>query len=148
MFKIYKRYKVTGLGVALFDILGLTDSWNKSDSKVCYGGKDIILGPNDLALMRTYCKNEKNLHIVLKKIHVYAHILAPLDWCKEFSNLCGDCIMINNVIAYSTDWYIMVDYDTLMSIYHSKKDSKLDEWKEFCAWIEQLPYSSLITHKD
>lgn len=29
-------------------------------------------------------------------------------------------------------------------IYKSRKDHKLDEWREFCTWIESLPYSELI----
>lgn len=30
----------------------------------------------------------------------------------------------------------------------SRKDHKLDEWRELCAWIESLPYSELITGPD
>ena len=26
-----------------------------------------------------------------------------------------------------------------------RKNHKLDEWREFCKWIETLPYSELIT---
>ena len=32
------------------------------------------------------------------------------------------------------------DYETLFSIYGQRKDSKLDEWRDFCKWIETLPY--------
>lgn len=35
---------------------------------------------------------------------------------------------------------IDLDYETLFSIYHQRKNHKLDEWKEFCSWIETLPY--------
>ena len=35
---------------------------------------------------------------------------------------------------------IDLDYETLFSIYHQRKNHKLDEWKEFCKWIENLPY--------
>ena len=31
---------------------------------------------------------------------------------------------------------------------HSRKNHKLDEWVEFCEWIETLPYSELITGID
>lgn len=33
-----------------------------------------------------------------------------------------------------------LDYETLFSIYHQRKNHKLDEWREFCKWIETLPY--------
>ena len=35
---------------------------------------------------------------------------------------------------------IDLDYETLFSIYHQRKNHKLDEWREFCRWIETLPY--------
>ena len=33
-----------------------------------------------------------------------------------------------------------LNYETLYSIYHQRKNHKLDEWVEFCKWIETLPY--------
>ena len=30
-------------------------------------------------------------------------------------------------------------------MYKSRKNHKLDEWVEFCKWIESLPYSEIIT---
>lgn len=35
---------------------------------------------------------------------------------------------------------IDIDYETLFSIYHQRKNHKLDEWVTFCKWIETLPY--------
>lgn len=40
---------------------------------------------------------------------------------------------------------VMLNYEVLVNIYESRKDHKLDEWREFCKWIEQLPYSEIIT---
>lgn len=35
---------------------------------------------------------------------------------------------------------IDLDYETLFSIYHQRKNHKLDEWHTFCNWILTLPY--------
>lgn len=35
---------------------------------------------------------------------------------------------------------IDLDYETLFSIYHQRKNHKLDEWRTFCNWILTLPY--------
>ena len=35
---------------------------------------------------------------------------------------------------------IDLDYETVYSIYHQRRKHKLDEWVEFCKWIETLPY--------
>lgn len=40
---------------------------------------------------------------------------------------------------------IMLNYEVLSNIYTSRCNHKLDEWREFCKWIEGLPYSELIT---
>ena len=35
---------------------------------------------------------------------------------------------------------IDLNYENLLSIYRQRKSHKLDEWREFCKWIETLPY--------
>ena len=43
---------------------------------------------------------------------------------------------------------ITLNYEVLKNMYHARKSHKLDEWKKFCAEIEKLPYSCLITGKE
>ena len=33
-----------------------------------------------------------------------------------------------------------LNYETLVSIYHARKNHKLQEWHTYCDWIEELPY--------
>ena len=47
--------------------------------------------------------------------------------------------------SYNQKRTIMFNYEVLANIYKSRKNHKLDEWKELCEWIELLPYSELIT---
>lgn len=47
--------------------------------------------------------------------------------------------------SYNQTRNVMMNYEVLTNIYKSRKDHKLDEWREFCKWIETLPYSELIT---
>ena len=42
---------------------------------------------------------------------------------------------------------MILNYQVLQGIYHTRKGHRLDEWHTFCHWIESLPYSSLITGK-
>lgn len=46
--------------------------------------------------------------------------------------------------SYNQRRTVMLNYEVLANIYKSRKDHKLDEWREFCQWIEQLPYSEII----
>ena len=47
--------------------------------------------------------------------------------------------------SYNQKRTVMLNYEVLANIYKSRKNHKLDEWRELCAWIETLPYSELIT---
>lgn len=47
--------------------------------------------------------------------------------------------------SYNQKRTIQLNYQVLKNIYHARKNHKLDEWVEFCHWIERLPYSKLIT---
>ena len=51
-------------------------------------------------------------------------------------------------ISYNQRRTVMLNYEVLANIYKSRKNHKLDEWRELCHWIERLPYSSLITGMD
>ena len=47
--------------------------------------------------------------------------------------------------SYNQRRTIMLNYEVLANIYKSRRNHKLDEWRAFCEWIENLPYSELIT---
>lgn len=47
--------------------------------------------------------------------------------------------------SYNQKRTVMLNYEVLANVYHSRKNHKLDEWREFCKWIESLPYTELIT---
>lgn len=50
--------------------------------------------------------------------------------------------------SYNQTRNVMMNYEVLANIYNSRKNHKLDEWREFCKWIETLPYKDLITYND
>ena len=47
--------------------------------------------------------------------------------------------------SYNQKRTVMLNYEVLANIYEYRKDHKLDEWVDFCKWIETLPYSEIIT---
>ena len=49
--------------------------------------------------------------------------------------------------SYNQKRTVMLNYEVLANMHYWRKDHKLDEWCEFCKWIEQLPYSEIITGK-
>lgn len=47
--------------------------------------------------------------------------------------------------SYNQKRTVMLNYEVLANIYKSRKNHKLDEWHDFCDWIETLPHFELIT---
>lgn len=210
------------------------NSWDKSDSERCedkdncdaclrkiecdnhfISKKELILGPNDVNLMKKLAKAGTDHRKFMRMMPVYVRITAPLYWYKEFNtykvgtvaNSCStmhkiqekeftiedfSCEHLNRIgtftlwetidslnIArnlyleggeYKGEYYkakdkkywwqmiqllpssynqtrnVMLNYEVLANIYHSRKNHKLDEWRDFCKWIEEkVPYSWLIT---
>lgn len=66
----------------------------------------------------------------------YLETKAKSDWWQMIQLLPS---------SYNQKRTIMLNYEVLANIYKSRKNHKLDEWAEFCKWIETLPYSELIT---
>lgn len=84
------------------------------------------------------------------------------EWYLKYDHMNEDCKkLFNKEITCEKDlWWqliqllpssynqtrnVMLNYEVLANIYRQRKNHKLDEWREFCEWIESLPYSELIT---
>ena len=214
MIKLEKT-DVVGWEHAIRGMRNPMNSWDKSDSTFDDEGIAWI-GKKDGELMRKLAKNGSVHAKYRRMIVVYADILAPLYWWKEFdtykvgtvANSCSTMhkihekpftiddfshehldkykgiipdhfdenpydILVYYVVGclnYARDAYmetknkdawwamiqllpssynqkrtVMLNYEVLANIYHNRKDHKLDEWREFCKWIENLPLSEIIT---
>lgn len=40
------------------------------------------------------------------------------------------------------------NYEVLMNIYHARKNHRLQEWRDFCEWIEELPLMNELLIKE
>lgn len=61
---------------------------------------------------------------------------SKIDWWQMIQLLPG---------SYNQKRTVMLNYEVLVSMYHDRRNHKLNEWHTFCDWIENLPYSELIT---
>lgn len=52
--------------------------------------------------------------------------------------------------SYNQRATLMLNYEVLANMYHARKNHKLDEWRDFCKWIETLPYAKelIIVEED
>lgn len=50
--------------------------------------------------------------------------------------------------SYNQKRTVMLNYEVLAHMYHDRKDHKLDEWREFCKWIEGLTFFEVIVPEE
>lgn len=84
---------------------------------------------------------------------VLDRILYQLNYCREKFNATGNKNWWWKIIqllpqSYNQRRTLMLNYEVLANIYHARRNHKLIEWREFCRWIESLPYSELITGEE
>lgn len=69
----------------------------------------------------------------------YNETQDPEDYLRLiYSNPCG----------FKLTARLTTNYRALKTIYSQRKNHRLPEWREFCEWVETLPYSYLITGKE
>ena len=50
--------------------------------------------------------------------------------------------------SYNQKRTVMLNYEVLTNMFAARVNHKLDEWHDFCDWIETLPYSELIIGRE
>ena len=218
MIKI-ENTQVIGWEPAIRGLRNPMNSWDKSDSGHAAYDEDYVydwftVGKNDLDLMKRLRNAGTDHRKFMRMIVVYADIVAPLYWWKEFDTykvgtVANSCSTMHKIHAkefmledfscehlsekvlvdfsqikspldvmysivdmlntcrknyietkdkawwwqmiqllpssYNQKRTVMLNYEVLANIYKSRQNHKLDEWHDFCHWIETLPYSELIT---
>jgi hypothetical protein len=213
MIKI-ENTEVYGWEAAIRGMRNPKNSWEKSDSHRCFADcidkdncdehqcNDIILGENDLKLMKTLAKAGSDHGKFLRMIDVACDITAMQPWWMEFDtykvgtvrNSCSKMHKIHvkefvqedfehqgidgvgglareafdkaleacnwlrdkfNETHEKKYWRALIEllpegyrmratiqfnYEVIRAMYHARKNHKLDEWHDFCAWAENLPY--------
>ncbi len=79
--------------------------------------------------------------------HLFGSIVEQCEALRALYNETKDKKHWELLIAILPSGYnqtrtITLNYEVLTNIYHSRKNHKLVEWREFCEWVETLPYAS------
>ena len=100
-------------------------------------------------------------HEHLQMLHISKQVLDDFNWCLDntiqWLNTARKMYLETKdktywwqmiqllPSSYNQKRTVMLNYEVLSNMYKSRKNHKLDEWRELCKWIETLPYSELIT---
>ena len=88
-----------------------------------------------------------------RALDIFYDLIDELNWNRDFYLETKDKKYWWQMIqllpsSYNQTRNVMLNYEVLANIYRQRKGHKLDEWRKFCIWIEELPYSELITGKE
>ena len=91
-------------------------------------------------------------HLLDRPVSVLRDVISVLNQYRDLYLADKDKIWWQQMIqllpsSYNQKRTVMLNYEVLRNIYHARKNHKLEEWHEFCDWIEKLPYSEFITEK-
>ena len=89
-------------------------------------------------------------HLQEPMLEILKHTIHGLNDSRDAYLYSKDKLMWWQMIqllpsSYNQKRTVMLNYEVLANIYQSRKNHKLDEWHTFCHWIDELPYSELIT---
>jgi len=85
--------------------------------------------------------------------YVDPRIIEIMNELKDRYNQTGDKedylrLLYSNPCGFKLTARLTTNYRCLKTIYSQRKTHRLPEWREFCEWIEGLPYAAeLITGK-
>ena len=145
MHKIHEKYftledfSTDQLSTIIGEDIKLLDAYKDDDLRYYKHRVDLSDTIRELNLLRSLylAASEKNKENNLSGAkHSYAAAQKKKFWRMMIQILPS---------SYNQTRNIMMNYEVLANIYWSRKDHKLDEWREFCKWIESLPLHELIT---
>lgn len=91
------------------------------------------------------------IDIVQQKIDEYNRLqqlnITSEDANKERTEVLKELyleILYNIPAGFELTARMTTNYRCLRNIYKQRKNHRLPEWREFCAWIETLPYADLL----
>lgn len=93
---------------------------------------------------------EKKVNLALVNLNA---TISTLNKYRELYLETKDKVYWDTIIqllpsSYNQKRTVMLNYEVLANMYHSRKSHKLDEWRKFCKWVDSLPYSELITNTE
>lgn len=115
--------------------------------------------------VRNSCSKMHKIHVAPFTLDNFAHegcdevpeametlknTIERLEWLRQRFNKTQEKRYWRALLELLPHGYMMkatifLSYEVLHNIYHGRRHHKVDEWHTFCDWIEQLPYSEIIT---
>lgn len=88
--------------------------------------------------------NEKNKLLIEKQVIPELNRLRA-EYMETHDSSIFEAIRQILPSGYNIRYTWTTNYEVLRNVYHSRKNHRLQEWRDFCNFLETLPYAELIT---
>ena len=95
--------------------------------------------------------DKRIIEIMKEKVKEYNAFIEVLEAAKGHPEIVAELnrilkemyleILYSNPAGFTLTARMTTNYRCLRNIYKQRKDHRLPEWREFCKWIETLPYA-------
>lgn len=95
--------------------------------------------------------DKRIIEIMKEKVKEYNAFIEVREAAKEYPEIVAELnrilkemyleILYSNPAGFTLTARMTTNYRCLRNIYKQRKDHRLPEWREFCKWIETLPYA-------
>ena len=146
---------LTGVVVQL-DLTLSVKAWTEAER---YGHLDFISSQSTMHRITRFDVNKaynkyvdpRIVEIMSKKVDSFnddfPNMNIPDGRVEEFRDRYLE-ILYSNPAGFRLTARMTTNYRQLKIIYRQRRSHRLPEWRQFCKWIESLPYSYLITGKE
>ena len=93
----------------------------------------------DLSKQYNKYVDERIIQIMEEKVAEYNEMVEK-NWNGEEMKEKYLEILYSNPAGFELTARMTTNYRCLRNIYLQRKDHRLPEWREFCKWVETLPY--------
>lgn len=131
---------LTGI-VVQFDLTFSIKAWTEAER---YHFLDFISSQSTMhRITRFDPEKQCNQYVLPETIDNLKRLIAEYNAGQTSENYLR--VLYNVPTGFRLTARMTTNYRQLKTIYQQRKNHRLPEWREFCEWIETLPYSELIT---
>lgn len=139
---------LTGIRVA-FDLTFTNKAWVEAER---YRFLEFVSSQSTMHCMTKFnLKNQYNEYVDPRIIDIIEEKVKLYNELKNEENQNGEKlkqlyleILYSNPSGFNITARMTTNYRCLKNIYKQRKNHRLPEWREFCQWIETLPFFDLL----
>lgn len=134
---------LTGI-VVQFDLTFSIKAWVEAER---YHFFDFVSSQSTMHRVASFnIRAQCNEYVDLRTVAVVEELVEAYNQSKSIDDYLR--VLYNVPVGFRLTARMTTNYRQLKTIYQQRKNHRLPEWREFCAWIRTLPHSELIVGRD